>query len=99
MEPTVDKVGDVTVIAVNVDEFDASNADEFRRRIAPVLKDCRKLVLDLARVQFVDSRGCGLILSCLKRISPAGGGEARLVAKYELRSLATPGGPAERWWG
>jgi anti-sigma B factor antagonist len=38
-----------------------------------VLKDCRKLVLDLDRVQFVDSRGCGAILSCLKHISPTGG--------------------------
>jgi anti-sigma B factor antagonist len=31
------------------------------------------LVLDLGRVQFIDSRGCGAILSCLKHISPAGG--------------------------
>jgi anti-sigma B factor antagonist len=73
MEPMVEKIGDVTIVAVNVEEFDASNADVFRRAIAPVLKDCRKLVLDLDRVQFVDSRGCGVILSCLKQISPTGG--------------------------
>jgi anti-sigma B factor antagonist len=73
MEPMIEKIGDVTIFAVNVDELDAGNADDFRRAIAPVLKDCRKLVLDLGRVQFVDSRGCGAILSCLKHISPAGG--------------------------
>jgi anti-sigma B factor antagonist len=73
MQPTIDKIGDVTIVAMNVEEFDASNADDFRRAIAPVLKDCRKLVIDLQRVQFVDSRGCGAILSCLKQISPAGG--------------------------
>jgi anti-sigma B factor antagonist len=73
MEPMIEKIGDVTIVAVNVEELDASNADVFRRAIAPVLKDCRKLVLDLDRVQFVDSRGCGVILSCLKQISPAGG--------------------------
>ena len=73
MEPMVEKVGDVTIIAVNVKELDASNADQFRRAIVPVLKDCRKLVLDLDEVQFIDSRGCGVILSCLKHLSAVGG--------------------------
>jgi anti-sigma B factor antagonist len=73
MQPTVDKVGDVTIIGVHLEELDASNADDFRRAIAPMLKECRKLVFDLGRVQFMDSRGCGVILSCLKQISPAGG--------------------------
>jgi anti-sigma B factor antagonist len=73
MQPAVEKVGDVTIVAVHVDELDAGNADDFRRDMAPVLKDCRNLVLDLERVQFVDSRGCGAILSCLKHVSAAGG--------------------------
>ena len=73
MELAVEKVGDVTIVAVNVQELDAGNADALRRDMAPVLKDCRKLVLDLDRVQFVDSRGCGAILSCLKHVSTAGG--------------------------
>ena len=73
MKPTVEKIGDVTIVAVNVEELDAGNADDFRGAMAPVLKDCRKLVLDLDRVQFVDSRGCGMILSCLKHVSAAGG--------------------------
>jgi anti-sigma B factor antagonist len=73
MQPMIEKIGDVTIVAVNVEEFDANSADVFRRAIAPVLKDCRKLVIDLDRVQFIDSRGCGAILSCLKHISPTGG--------------------------
>jgi anti-sigma B factor antagonist len=73
MQPVIETVGDVTIVAMNVDELDAGNADVFRRAIAPVLKDCRKLVLDLDRVRFVDSRGCGAILSCLKQIAPDGG--------------------------
>ena len=73
MEPMVEKIGDVTIVAVQVDELDAGNADAFRRAIAPVLKDCRYLVLDMDQVQFVDSRGCGAILSCLKHVSAAGG--------------------------
>lgn len=73
MQPRVEMVGDVTIIDVNVEELDAGNADQFRRAIAPALKDCRLLVLDLSQVQFVDSRGCGAILSCLKHVSTLGG--------------------------
>ena len=73
MQPEVEQVGDVTVVAVNAEQLDAGSADDFRREMAPVLADCRQLVLDLERVQFVDSRGCGAILSCLKHVSAAGG--------------------------
>lgn len=73
MQAMVEKVGDVTVVVVNVAELDANNADEFRQVLAPVLKECCKLVLDLHRVQFVDSRGCGAILSCLTQLSAAAG--------------------------
>lgn len=73
MELAVEKVGDVTIIGLNVDELDAGNADELRKDIAPALKGSRKLVLDLSRIRFVDSRGCGVILSCLKHVSTAGG--------------------------
>ena len=38
MPLTVDKVEDVTVVTVNVDEFDASNADDFKQEVAPVLQ-------------------------------------------------------------
>ncbi len=73
MLPTIETTGEVTIVTVNVEEFDASNVDAFRKALAPVLKNCRKLVLDLSRVQFIDSRGCGGILFCLKGVTPNGG--------------------------
>jgi anti-sigma B factor antagonist len=73
MEPVAEKVGDVTIVAVNADHLDSNNADEFRRDLAPVLQDCRKLVLDLDQVQSIDSRGCGVVISCLKHLSSVGG--------------------------
>lgn len=73
MALSVEKIGDVTVVAVNIAQFDAACADQFKREIAPALKDTRKLVLDMAGVEFVDSRACGAILSCLKRLSEVEG--------------------------
>jgi anti-anti-sigma factor len=44
-----------------------------RESSAPALVNCRKLILDLSRVRFVDSRGCGAILSCLRHVAGSGG--------------------------
>jgi anti-sigma B factor antagonist len=83
MQTAVEQIGDVTIVTVIEEQLDAGNSDDFRQDLAPVLKDCRKLVLDLGRVQFVDSRGCGAILSCLKQLS-ANSGDLKLcnVTKY-----------------
>jgi len=73
METIVRKTGDVAVVTLISDQLDVGNADSFRQEIAPVLDDVNKLVLDLSRVQFVDSRGCGAMIACLKQVSATGG--------------------------
>jgi anti-sigma B factor antagonist len=69
----VETFGDVAVASLHAEQLDVGNADDFRGDMEPVLRDHRHLVLDLGRVQFVDSRGCGAILSCLKKVSESGG--------------------------
>ena len=73
MQLSVDRVGDVCAVTINEDQLDAGNSDDFRQEMAQVVKDCRKLVIDFSCVEFVDSRGCGAILSCLKQLSINGG--------------------------
>ena len=69
MELAIDRIGDITAVAVPVDELDASNASEFKRDIAPVLLPNTKLVLDLTHVRFMDSSGLGAMLSCLRLLN------------------------------
>jgi anti-sigma B factor antagonist len=73
MALNVEKIGDVNVATLTVTQFDASYADQFKREITPALGGTRKLVLDLAAVEFIDSRACGAILSCLKRLHEVDG--------------------------
>jgi anti-sigma B factor antagonist len=73
MNMLTETFGDVAVVTLTEEQLDASNADDFRQSLAPVLAEHNKLVLDLGRLQFVDSRGCGAILSCLKATTEAGG--------------------------
>lgn len=68
-----DKVGDVTVAVVPMQELDASNSVEFKRDVAPLLDATTKLVFDLSRLRFVDSSGLGAFISCLRRLNAKGG--------------------------
>lgn len=73
MELSVEVIGNVAVVALFVDELDASNTAEFKQRMAPVLAEHRFVVIDLEPVRFIDSSGLGAMLSCLRQLSPKGG--------------------------
>ena len=68
-----DKVGDVTVAVVPMQELDASNSAEFKREVTPILEATTKLVFDLSRLRFVDSSGLGAFISCLRNLNTRGG--------------------------
>jgi anti-sigma B factor antagonist len=73
MQLAYEKIGEVAVAAVPVEELDASNVGEFKREIAPLLDADAKLVLDLTRLRFVDSSGLGAFISCLRKLNAKGG--------------------------
>ncbi len=68
-----DRVGDVIVAVVPMEELDASNSAEFKRDVTPLLDATTKLVLDLSRLRFVDSSGLGAFISCLRQLNAKGG--------------------------
>ncbi len=73
MEIATDRVDDVAVVLLRGDHLDASIAEDFKHDIAPTLEANTRLVFDLSALQFVDSAGLGALLSCLRRVSAAGG--------------------------
>ena len=87
MEIPFEKIGDVTVARVPVDELDASNAGEFKRGIAPLLQASTKLVLDMGHLSFVDSSGLGAMLSCLRQLSGKNGDLKLCCMSKPVRSL------------
>jgi len=68
-----ERIDDVVVVTLNIEQLDAGNADDVRQELDPVLGTTDKLALDLGRVRFVDSRGIGTILSILKQLRARGG--------------------------
>ena len=57
--------------------LDASNARGFKDAVKPLLTPNAKLVLDLSKVEFIDSTGLGALVSCLRQ-AHATGGEIKL---------------------
>jgi anti-sigma B factor antagonist len=68
-----DRMDDVTVVMMPMEELDASNSDDFKREVAPLLESTTKLVFDLGRLRFVDSSGLGAFISCLRKANARGG--------------------------
>jgi len=73
MEIVAERVGEVAVVVVPVEELDAGNVAEFKRDLAPVLEANGKVVLDLKRLRFLDSSGLGAFLSCLRKLNAKNG--------------------------
>jgi anti-anti-sigma factor len=69
----VEQFGDVAVVTVTTEQLDVGNADDVKAALEGATQETAKVVLDLHRVEFIDSRGCGVLLSCLKRLAERGG--------------------------
>lgn len=87
MEISENHVNGIAVLTVPVDELDASNAQEFKRDLAPILQANSKLVFDLGRLRFVDSSGLGAMLSCLRQVTAKGGDLKLCSMSKQVRAL------------
>jgi anti-sigma B factor antagonist len=65
--------GDMLVVTPLEDRLDARVATDFKERMAELIASGNmKIVLDLSRVEFIDSSGLGAIVSSLKRMGGRG---------------------------
>ncbi len=79
MDIIVETIGPVAISTPRADQLDASNADEFKADMAPVLDRYCCVVCDLSEMTFLDSAGLGALLSCLRRVG-GGGGDLKLCS-------------------
>jgi anti-sigma B factor antagonist len=84
---STEKIDDITMVTLQAESLDASNAGEFKRCVAATVGPKAKIILDLGRVQFIDSTGCGAILSYLRQLNPVGGDLKICSVSKGVRSL------------
>jgi anti-sigma B factor antagonist len=63
----------ITVLELRVIKLNASNSHAFLQAMKPHLREQRRVVLDIAGVQFIDSMGLGALLGCLRKIKVLNG--------------------------
>jgi anti-sigma B factor antagonist len=70
------KAGDALIVTPLEDRLDARVANDFKEQMTELIASGHtKIVLDLSKVEFIDSSGLGAIVSSLKRM----GGRGELV--------------------
>ncbi len=84
---TAEAAGEVTVLTVSAAFLDASNAQALKQQVAGLVERTSRLVLDLSKVEFVDSSGCGAILTCLRHVNGVGGKLAVSGVTRPVRAL------------
>ena len=73
VDATLNRIDGACVVTVRDSWLDANTARDFKKQMADVVDDCPRVVLDLGRVEFIDSAGCGAVLTCLKKVNTVGG--------------------------
>ncbi len=73
MKLGLERVDDILIVTVPGRVLDVVHADEFRQAVHPILAEETKAVLDIARLDFVDSSGLGAFVGCAKMLRAAGG--------------------------
>jgi len=68
-----ERVANVEMVTLTGNSLDVTNSNEFKGDIQPVIEEHPFVVLDMSNVKFVDSSGCGAILSCLRKAREAKG--------------------------
>lgn len=87
MNLVVEKSGEVSIVVLPDEYLDASNSTDFKDSIADLLDGKGKVVLDMSAVEFVDSSGCGAILSCLRKLNSNGGDLKLCCVTKPVRTL------------
>ena len=68
MDFQITSQGDVDIITLPGKMLDTLVVTEFRNDVTDIINNRKKVVFDMSNLQFVDSSGCGALISCLRKM-------------------------------
>jgi anti-sigma B factor antagonist len=87
MKITVEQIDGATAVSSLPSFIDASNAMEFKKVLAPVVSSSPCVILDMSAVKFIDSAGCGALITFLKQLKDTGGTLKLFAVQKQVRSV------------
>jgi anti-sigma B factor antagonist len=73
VEVSIETVNGIGVLELLGETLDMSEVDDLRQQLTSLAARSPKLVIDLNRIQFLDSSGCGALVEGHNRFRAAGG--------------------------
>ena len=82
-----EKKGAVVFIVLPGETFEAAMVERFNRSIAPVIEENDFVVFDLSNIRFLDSRGCGALVACHKKLIKKSGKMGLCCAQKQVKAV------------
>lgn len=87
MNTNLETVGPVAVVELLGESLDAASAEDVKGYLSYVAADHPNLVVDLHRLNFLDSAGCGALVHAHRRCVEAGGDLRLCRASEPVRTV------------
>ncbi|HON38502.1 MAG: STAS domain-containing protein [Desulfomonilia bacterium] len=87
MKLLTENIDGIVVISSLPKVLDASNAMEFKEGVFKIIEQSSQAVFDMSAVQFIDSAGCGSLITTLRRLKEAGGTLKLCDVPKQVRSV------------
>jgi len=87
MKLEMEEMGHVAIVTPEGDVLDANNSPEFKQDVSSILESKSQVVFDMSGLRFIDSSGCGALLSCLRKLNSKGGDLKLFGLSEQVRSL------------
>lgn len=87
MKFTVEDLDGIKVVSSLPKVLDASNAMDFKADMNRIIDECSRVVFDMSNVKFIDSAGCGALITSLRRLKGSGGSLKLYDVQKQVRSV------------
>jgi anti-sigma B factor antagonist len=87
MNITVEHIDGVAVITSLPPHIDASNVMEFKAQIGTIIGEHNRVLFDMGAVKFIDSAGCGALITALRLIRNSGETLKICSAQSQVRTV------------
>ncbi len=87
MKFEMEEMGRVVILTPEGDVLDANNSPAFKQDVSPFLEPGSQVIFDLSGMRFIDSSGCGALLSCLRKLKAKGGDLKLFGLSKQVRSF------------
>jgi anti-anti-sigma factor len=87
MNLEMEKIGTVVIVIMPGQTFEAAAVEDFKLNIAPVIEENTHVIFDLSNIRFLDSMGCGALLSCHRQLKEKGGKMGLCCAQKQVNAI------------